>query len=330
MNRLKLMKIIGGAALIFSMLAFVLPLVKFDEISISMLDLLNMSADVTDLMEEFGASSELINGEMSSYFVFCIILFVLPVLECLLLFVIRGKNAFFAGLAGVLVNNVLFFIFFDKIHATISLINEAISFWGMDMGIRTMTGTIVLWVLGYVITACACIFGLLAGEPQTKRSGDFRSIRDILPEEIPAAAHGPRQDLLTPQNPQPQNPRPQSRAGTGSGIAPAPPSRKEFYGGLIGRSGIYKGKIRLLSGQEVLRIGTDEKTNDVLLNMVFDGITYCELFYDEQEKEYYLRPQRARGVFLQSGQPLGKDRLYCLPRGTVFTVRDKNNEFELA
>lgn len=324
MNRLKLMKIVAGVALILSMAAYILPLLSFDDIHISMYDLLSMSADVTELMEDFGASSQLIEEEMSSYFVFCIIMLVFPVLECLAVFLLKGKIAFVTGFAGVLVNNVLFFIFYDKIHDTISLINEAIAFWGIDMQIETMAGTIALWVVCYVAVAGTCACGLLANEPRKPKIGEFRPIREILPEEITPASSSFNENHTMVDKPQPQG-----KVAVHKSASPAL-TRQAFCGGLIGRSGIYKGKIRLFSQQEVLLIGTDESTNDVLLNTIFDGITYCELFYNDEDHEYYLRPQCVRGVFLKSGQPLGKDRVYCLPRGTVFTIRDKNNEFELA
>ena len=329
MNRLLTLKIIAGAALILSMLAFILPIVAFDEIRISMSDLLSMSSDITELMEEFGASSELIREEMNSYFLFWIILFALPVLECLLMFVIKGKTAFIVGIAGTLVNNVMFFIFYDKISGTISLINEAISFWSMDMQIEIKTGTIVLWCACYGIAAAVSVFALLRGDVPKRMQGDFRPIREILPEEIPAAPRVPYEpSFREPSSRQLAEPDGLSRHSFPS--APGSRPEPEFYGGIIGHSGIYKGKVRLFSRQEILLIGTNDRTDDILLNTVFDGITYCEVFYDEADGEYYLRPRRAKGVFLKSGQPLGKGRVYCLPRGTVITIRDSHNEFELA
>lgn len=54
------------------------------------------------------------------------------------------------------------------------------------------------------------------------------------------------------------------------------------------------------------------------------------LGYTVEREAYYIRPLKNMCVFLESGQPLGKDRDYSLPRETKLYIREKKNMFTLA
>ncbi|MCI8646197.1 MAG: hypothetical protein HFE76_05200 [Firmicutes bacterium] len=334
MNRILKIKIGTGVLLLLTMFTFVFPIVQFSDISISLLDMVGTSSDIKELMDEFGTSSELISGEMNSYFIFGLILFVLPAIECILLFVIKGKIAFTVGLAGTLVNNVLGFIFYDKISSTISLINKAISFLSMGMEIERVGGTVAYWCILHLLIVAISLFGFLKGEQVFNTKSNFRPMSQILPEEIGAAVRrspelvgGEAKRQITLK--ETAIPRYKNQENS----YPAPPadelSVQPFFGGLAGSSGMFKGKIRLLDKDEQLVIGIDEQICDVVLEYSLDGAGYCSIHYDTIMKEYQLKPLCTESVFLKSGQPLGKDRIYCLPRGTVIMFKDKKSIFQL-
>ena len=54
------------------------------------------------------------------------------------------------------------------------------------------------------------------------------------------------------------------------------------------------------------------------------------LKYEVESGKYFIRPLKSTCVFLESGQPLGKDRDYDLPRETRLYIQDKKNMFTLA
>ncbi len=336
MNDIFKEKVIVGALLILSLATFFMPIVRFDDVSISIFDMARVSSDVTDLMDEFGVASELIGEGMNSYFVFSVLLLVLPIIECIVLFMIKGRISFVAGIAGTMVNNVIAYMFLDQLNELISLVNKAISFFSMDMKIETAASTKFVWLIIYLLILGVSVFGLIQSRLQVfggfaqgkKMDNGFKPMKEILPEEINKSAQMPKR--LQPRNAQKKPSMPQEETQREQNLVSQQWNRQEFWGGLIGKTGLYKDKARLLEQNETVLIGTDQNNCDILLNAAFDGKQDCMLCYDPEQKEYQLTPIHAKDVFLECGQPLGAGRVYCLPRGTVLMIRDESNQFQLA
>lgn len=322
-------KIAECVLFILSIAAFLMPVVHFDELHISLFDIVGMSSDITDLMDKFGMSSELIRDEINSYFVVCIFLIILPVIESILLLIINGKLAFVVSIAGSMINTVMAYIFYDKIGNTVSLINDAVSFLGMEMKIKMATGTAAFWIICTVLILGLSVFGLVRGEFRKSPYKNFQSMREILPEEIPPTPESPAHSIHSKPRIHPASPKPEYMETSCQEKSPAQAARK-FYGGLIGKNNIFDGKVRLFDLQEQVVVGTNQYSCDILLNAELDGKEYCSISFDAALGEYRVTPCCKNGVFLQSGQPLGKDRIYCLPRGMVLIIQDEQHKFRLA
>ena len=52
------------------------------------------------------------------------------------------------------------------------------------------------------------------------------------------------------------------------------------------------------------------------------------IYYVSQYEEYCIQPLQTMTIFLTSGQPLGKNRFYYLPRGTEIYIKDQTNKFK--
>ena len=52
--------------------------------------------------------------------------------------------------------------------------------------------------------------------------------------------------------------------------------------------------------------------------------------YSVETGTYMLKPLKKTRVYLKSGQPLGKERIYSLPGGTEVYIRDLENLFILS
>lgn len=337
MNDILKEKLIAGALLILSIATFFMPIVRFDDISISIFDMARVSSDITDLMDEFGAASELIGEGMDSYFVFSVLLLVLPIVECIVLFMIKGRLSFVAGIAGTMVNNVIAYMFLDQLNELISLVNKAISFFSMSMKIEIVGSTKLVWLILYLLILGVSILGLLQrklsplmASAQGKRANrGLKTMKDmILPEEIGTPASMPQRQLRPHASSQASALSEEAR--TESVAMFHQQTEQAFWGGLIGKTGLYKGKARLFEPNETVLIGTDQYSCDILLNAAFDDKQDCVLCYDRKHNEYQLTPVGSKDVFLECGQPLGAGRVYCLPRGTVLMIRDESNMFQLA
>lgn len=309
MSKISIIKIPLIVLYILGSLLCFLAIITFNQIHISIFDMVDMSSDITKLMEEFGTSSQLINNEMTSYFVVGILLFALPVAECIAILLIRGKIAFAVSIAGTIINNAVAFIVYDKLNHMISLINQAISFLSLDMNVELSKVTMTLWCVLYILIFLLSIAGLLVGE-FIKKDLPVDTMRSILPEHIPGSANKNRQPELIP---------PQQAAS--AYIVP-------FYGALIGMSGMYHKKAKAFEKGQYLTVGSDEDSCHVLIDGM-DCKAYGEISYDDALQEYRLQPFCPKSIFLKSGQPLGKDRIYCLPRGAEIVIGDNRNQFQL-
>lgn len=103
---------------------------------------------------------------------------------------------------------------------------------------------------------------------------------------------------------------------------------KYFAGAIIGKKGIYAGKIYPLTDKKELFFCMNNK--QILSNPYEDEGNLAGIYFIGEYNEYCVEPYKKNFVFLESGQPLGKDRRYFLPRGTGLYLKDKNNEFTLA
>lgn len=101
---------------------------------------------------------------------------------------------------------------------------------------------------------------------------------------------------------------------------------QKFEGAVTGKDGIYQDKTLML-----------EERKAVFFHMEGDQIyvdqrkagAAAEIWYVAQYEEYAVQPARRQTVYLRSGQPLGKDRIYYLPRGMEIWIGSAKNRFLL-
>ena len=99
------------------------------------------------------------------------------------------------------------------------------------------------------------------------------------------------------------------------------------------QSDVFEGMI-LNKNQKVL-ILKDRKevyiTNDNEINICRNqqGLVLGNIYYVSQYEEYCIQPLQTMTIFLESGQPLGKNRFYYLSRGTEIYIKDQLNKYKL-
>ncbi len=101
-----------------------------------------------------------------------------------------------------------------------------------------------------------------------------------------------------------------------------------FYGALICECGIYKGNVLMLMPNEIISVFVDENGNIKSDNAEMHK-KYCMISYDKKYEEYLVQPREKCVVFLNSGQPLGKERTYCIPRGMRLILGNKKTSIIL-
>ena len=184
----------------------------------------------------------------------------------------------------------------------------------------------MLWCLIYAGIFTLCVLGLLKARqiPQT-------GVYDILPEGFhqkknPWETQGRQSHPVTEQDYlnqiQSLEKEKQKQQAWEQNLL------SNYQGALRGKSGIFIGKVFLMEervpvyfvwdGQQVSVAG--QQSEEVL----------AEVFYLPVYGEYCVTPKERCCCFLESGQPLGKERHYYLSRGTVLYLKDPRMKFELA
>lgn len=105
---------------------------------------------------------------------------------------------------------------------------------------------------------------------------------------------------------------------------------REFYGAIIGLTGMFKGRAYPMMMGETVFVGSSDGDHVKVRTADMEEASLCQISYDEALGEYRVCPTARRSVHLSSGQPLGAHRLYCLPRGTELTIADSGDRFRLA
>ena len=85
-------------------------------------------------------------------------------------------------------------------------------------------------------------------------------------------------------------------------------------------------KILILKDRKEVHI-VDGDRIDICRNK--QGIILGNIYYVSQYEEYCIQPLQTMTIFLESGQPLGKNRFYYLSRGTEIYIKDQLNKYKL-
>lgn len=85
-------------------------------------------------------------------------------------------------------------------------------------------------------------------------------------------------------------------------------------------------KVLVLKDRKEVYITND---NEINICRSQQGLVLGNIYYVSQYEEYCIQPLQTMTIFLTSGQPLGKNRFYYLPRGTEIYIKDQTNKFKL-
>ncbi len=85
-------------------------------------------------------------------------------------------------------------------------------------------------------------------------------------------------------------------------------------------------KVLILKDRKEVHI-VDGDRIDICRNK--QGTILGYIYYVSQYEEYCIQPLQTMTIFLESGQPLGKNRFYYLPRGTEIHIKDQLNKYKL-
>ena len=221
------------------------------------------------------------------------------VVECVLTLILRGKWWILTSGLGVLVNATIKIIVTGRIHQISDYMNELAGLFGgggQDLCYAN-TMSLTIWILIHVAIVGLIIWQVISGRKQDTRQSTFQKEQGLLIDE----PFKKGREIVV---------------------------EKAFYGAIVGLTGAYREKAYPMLMGERVYAGQNE-AEELQFNESRSGAV-CEISYDEEHQEYHVVPLAMRSVYLRSGQPLGENRIYCLPRGTEIMIGSVSNRFQLA
>lgn len=318
MAKLRVFRYCSSAAFIALLVVCGLPLVRVLEYDISIFDFISMSVKIDDLIEQFGEYAEFIRREIVPWRVMCAAFVVLPLIEAVLTIIIKTKQVFIVTIIGLVVNNLLGFIFIDNISAFFEYINGSIAMLFMDEPLHLENGPIIIWCVIHGLILAASVTGfILETIPSREKKKRFDMGDVILAEIKDNKEHdNSKNEICKEENVTEKD----QRAGV--------KVSEDFYGAIVCEKGHYRDKVIFMKKNEMISFGSED-TDDVFIVGAIKKKSCCLISYEREIGEYIVQPLHSRSVFLEKGQPLGKNRRYCIPRGMVVVIDSGKNRFRL-
>lgn len=105
-------------------------------------------------------------------------------------------------------------------------------------------------------------------------------------------------------------------------------SVKDFNGGVLGASRRFQGVKYLF--HESCQIFFQYENGQVQIRKEKGMNSVADIRFFKEYQKYCVEPLEHLSIFLESGQPLGENRKYYLPRGCKIVIKESENTFILA
>lgn len=354
------LKYLAAVLLAGSILIGFIPIISVSIINLSVMDIMKVGLGFYN-----GSSDEarMIYGSIRTYlepYAWCIAGGLAVILiEAFLTAVLSKKKAYVISLISCIINCAAVLLVIVLIRIKLNEVQSALIFLDAADIIRFHMFPMIIWGIIYFIILLLSIVGICLWRAAEKKEikseelyldqirmleeeNNMRKYTDeVNPEAYRSALHPdekispvapPVQAESIPETDYRSEQRRENQEKSGMEILEKFVYRGEagkyFTGAIIGEKGIYAGKAYPLIERKEIFFRMDNE--QVLFNPYEEVENLAGIYFIGEYNEYCVESYRKGFVFLESGQPLGKDRQYFLPRGTGLYLKDKNNQFTLA
>ena len=106
-------------------------------------------------------------------------------------------------------------------------------------------------------------------------------------------------------------------------------SRTYTYGAIRIQNGKYEDQILVLQKGEILNIGRDTGSCNLVLEASWISKKHCSICYDEREKHYIVTDYSKNGTFLQDGLRLKYKQATDIKPGNVVRIGEQGIGLQL-
>lgn len=301
-------------------IAFI-PIINIGNVEISIFDIIkagfmNYSDSIIDQV-----IMSVINNYIEIYAYILTGLILLILFNAIVVSTLGARNSYgYAIVSGIIVNGIVF-AGYSKISDELEKIETAIQFWGQQEYIYFCKEPGIIWAICYGLVLVLSLLGIVL-----LRIGDKKTeAKEIIPEEFYFEKNPwenkPRKELL-------QDVKDEKIVSK---------RMKPFCGAIQGKKGMFQNKVftldelipvYIVKKDEVVFLMKYDSVNENVRNQILDEVM-AEVYFVPQYHEYVVKPMEKLKVYMKSGQPLGQERNYYLPRATDIYFDDKKWMFTL-
>lgn len=319
----KIMKYVIALLFIAYIGLFFLPVLDLAIFDVSLVDVIklafgNYASSQSDIWKEL---APVFQEYLKPYFIWLVVWGMLLLLGLLSCFVLKRKllYKFLIGLE-VFINAYtvsICFLVIQKLNET----KEVFQFLDIDFYVGIHLTTAIGWGAISIVIILLSFVGIWL----EKKSLYVDNCNDVMPElynsnENPWENY---QDLTeyTPREPLPNQKDEYVMETVDESLI------KDFQGAIIGTGQLYNGFVYPLTSK--IEVFFHDYQDRMEVEEYENAHTIAGVYFIPEYQEYCIIPYGKMNVFLENGQPLGKQRYYYVPRGTKFYLNQTCFSFEL-
>ena len=228
---------------------------------------------------------------------------------------IRSSSVYCIELAGQAVIVITAVMLFRMIKEKMDMIGSTVSYFGIGNVVQFNMMPFILWGLLQIAAVVINIYGLMNMGKEEYKKEEHR--KEFVPDYIPIPPYEYKGAPVPPMN----------------DIHVVHKKQEEFWGAIEGMQIPYTGKVFQLNRGKYTYISREN--NNIILKTHRDKENcLAKIYYDTNYDEYVVIPEKKCCVYLENGQPLGKGRVYYLPRAMKIVIKNEEglneNMFKLA
>lgn len=312
------LKYISGTLMLLSIGIIFVPLLNIGVAKISMFDMMKIvfgKYDENNIADQLLA---ILNEYMKKYIYSLLLWVVFAILIVILMWVLNSVISYIIGICGQAVNIFLAMMLYQQVEEKLAPIKELLSIFDQEDSIGIDANIIMIWCGLQVVILCLNIVGIMIRDKKKRR---HKSSDDMI--YVPPVSSGDKRESYESGEKEYDN---RNLRDEGSPFHNDFFSDSQFFGAVLGVQGRHKNEAFPLSEKEKVAIlqtrsGIEvERSSEVQMS----GNILAELYYIPEYEEYCICPKQKRTIYLESGQPLGAERLYYLPRAMSIKVKDSS------
>lgn len=306
-------------------IAFV-PVIDVNTYRLSVFNIINLMLNGTQKIKLLSEIQTLMNHYMLQYVIMFGIAVALILISAVLCALQEEKIVYKASIIYALVVNVYTSIVMFLYIRTLKGLDFSSMLYSVDISVNFLT--VFIWELLTLLTIMVAVMGIQMGPSKEAK------VEDKIPEPVedhriyfePEQQPQPEVQDFFEEVPEPVHyEEPQKQFEQAQPVVEPVqdvPVDKPFAGMILNTNQ----QVLVLDDRKEVYI-TDNGHVDI--SSLEIGNVIGKIYYVSEYGEYCVQPLEKTTIFLISGQPLGKDRIYYLPRGTGIYVKEMNTQYAL-